>query len=386
MSREPDLFNGDLPDPMARVRLFYSGANDYRDALGVVRARAPVCVSATEVASRTVDLLGWYLASDPAGRVFVDSGAFGAAASGRQLDFRMRVYPVYERVLEAVAAGHDNPVADRPVPTPGPATYRRLWLAAPDVVGDPTASRRLLERHAPRLRQWLATGASLLVPLQKGAGRWSAAACYAAACDILGTDDFVAGVPSRAEAFGPADLERFLRQAAPQRLHLLGLGRDRVAWLERLPVLDRWAPRASLSCDANRLRAFLGKGRPLTDEVSARVHTQRGWEGAPAVPLTELDAYHPEDYGIDDTEVMGDLYAAPQVFTEHELRQFADLAGLDEQAVLRCAAAGTLGDYIDENLVDARLLPLAVGRMCRATTPSEARAEVITDLIKGGKM
>lgn len=381
-----DLFGGNLPDPLGRVRVFYSGANDYRDALGVVRAAAAVCVSATEVAQRTLDLLAWYLASERTAHVFVDSGAFAAFQAERRLDFRRRVYPVYERIMSALDACHDNPFCDRLEPPIDADVRRRLWLAAPDVVGDARASRRLLERHAPILRPWMDRGFSLLVPLQRGEGRWSAAASYAAACDVLGTDDFVVGVPSRAEAFSAADLEQFLRQAQPARLHLLGLGRDRSAWLARLPILDRWLPRASLSCDANRFRVFLGKGRALTDQVAERVAAERGWESAPAVPLAELGGFHPHDYDIDETEVMGDLYSMACSFSQGELRQLADLVGLREEAVLEAAAAGTLGDYLDENLIDPRLLDMAVWRMCRATTPSEARVEVITGLIKAGKM
>lgn len=365
------------PDPTSRIRRFYSGANDIYDAWGVMEAGAAVGVSARDVRGRTLEYLAHYV-SHRSGHVFIDSGAFSDGREGRETDFEKAVFPIYDRLLHLIAHPGENPAAtDAGAADPTP--LRRVFLVAPDQVGDQERSLQLLARHRQKIRRYLSLGVSVIVPLQKGSR--SAADVYRLAGRTLGTQDFVVGIPSQDAAFSSSDLEVFLRAVTPTRLHLLGLGTDRRRVIPRLQVLDRLTPGAEVPTDANRLRAHIGAGRRLTEVPRQRVVMESGFEGAPTVePWSEGKGLDTE---LDETELAGALYLDVEWMTAAEIRQLAAHLGQDPEELSRHHTDGTLGEWFDSNLCDPRLLDLAIGKMTRAISHARARAEEVTKMIRG---
>lgn len=87
----PDLFSASSPAPVER---FGSGASAFWDFLGYALVGMPVGVTATELTAKVRAKIVSYV--DRGGRVFVDSGAFGAFRAGKEMDFEGLVFPVYD--------------------------------------------------------------------------------------------------------------------------------------------------------------------------------------------------------------------------------------------------------------------------------------------------
>ena len=385
-ARQTSLFAPEsLPVPTARFQRFYSGANDIYDAWGIMMAGAGVGVSAREVRALTLGYLALYVRC-MSGSVFVDSGAFTDGRRGVATDFQRAVFPVYDRLLRLILNPDTNPVcqADRSwqelaahMPDPDLA---RVFIVAPDRVGDQAASLTLLEEHRLVLDRYLLAGVSLIVPLQTGA--LSLADAYRQVCARLGTDRIVAGVPSQDAAVSPAELERFLAEVTPERIHFLGLGTDRRRVNPRVQVLERMAPEARLSCDANRLRAHIGTGRRLTDIPRERAARETGFEGAPVAPPWAPEPASSKE--LDDTELLGAVCCDADWMSDDEIRQLAGYLGLDPAVVGAHHRDGTLGDYLDSALPDPRILDLAIATMRRRLSHAEARSSTVAALIRDG--
>lgn len=359
MQEQTALFQT-LPDPMASVTFYRSGANSMKDFAGLARAQVPIGVSALGLSvSRGQQMLQH--AASAGSALFVDSGAFTAFGQGRTLDFARQVFPVYEGMIRTLTS------------LSGAA---RVMLTAPDVIGDQAATFCALGQHRQRLQQYMRSGAKLLVPLPHG--QLAPGDAYRRIVHLLESDDFVLGVPSQREAYSVLDLERLLSAVQPRRLHLLGIGAARHRLIPRLSLIRRLAPECELSIDANRIRAYLGRGRRLTDGAHARASLFSGWECAAERP-PETD---PSEW-VDETECMGDIGMG--LLSPGELRQLLTHLGLEgDRGAVTAHARGELAQYLETHLPDPRLLDMAVHRMKTPMSYSQARTEEIAAMASEG--
>ena len=202
----------------------------------VVRAHerhTPPVVSLTEMNPGTApwDMMIEY--ARRGGRVFVDTGAFPAFTRGIPVDWDRNQRLVRQLIAQA------------------PGT--RFHIVMPDIIGDQTASLNLLARNAGYVRHVIAAGHDALVPIQKGG--LAPYDAFAEAVQIIGTDDFTAAVPSNRAAFSNADLSNLMGgPIKPRRVHFLGVA----------AIVHRASPTTVVTSDANRLRAKVGQGQPLT--------------------------------------------------------------------------------------------------------------------------
>jgi len=287
---------------------FHSGSTAYWDLRGCVLAGAPVGITATAVGRGSADkVLG--LARDYAsrgGQVFVDSGAFGAFVAGRQLDFAVDVFPVYEQLLDGCAA---------PV---------NLHLVMPDVVGDPEASRVLQLQHAERLRRWMRAGARCIFPLHSPVDAQFLQAIERVADGL----PFTIGVPSNLEAWSLPELTRFCASQRPNNIHLLGMGSEKSvqAVADALSVVT---PATVISCDSCTWLAHVGAGRRLTDRARTRLRAAVRWVMANTrdtdVPFPPLSIYR--------THALW----TPNYLDERTLPGIAQHFGVDPQQLLDAA-------------------------------------------------
>lgn len=219
---------------------YASGSNHPGEIRGFADLGHPIGVSALQLSERALRLLE--RVDVP---LFVDSGAFGERA-GRVFDPRTweRVLAVYDRLAR-----------------PG------VRVVAPDKVGDQIETLARLRRHRWRLLWMRASGAELIVPLQRGA--MDLLQLYDQAVALLGDDDFVVGLPGNKAALDEDDLLPLLRARRPRALHVLGMGPANQRAPGFTSFLAQHAPGATISMDSNLRLAHLGEGRRLTEAENA---------------------------------------------------------------------------------------------------------------------
>jgi GNAT superfamily N-acetyltransferase len=184
---------------------------------------------------------------------FIDSGAFSAfrkQIKGQPvdpIDFD-RVLAKYDEILTKI--GELNPEERQDYPRPR--------FVMPDVVGDQDASVGLINRY----KNWIATEvrgnlSDPIVPIQKGPR--SLSEVYDEISNILGTKDFIVGVPSQEEAISKADLTEFLKTSQPTKIHFLGAASDKKL-NPLLALVAQHSPNTEVSADASKVRSSILSG------------------------------------------------------------------------------------------------------------------------------
>ena len=182
--------------------------------------------------------------------VFLDSGAFSEVAPTKTPGVFRVVAPITPSMWKERLSVYQE-LAEKAGPMAN--------VVAPDMVGFQEQSFQRLKKYAPEVRELIRTGANVLVPLQKGS--LSLAEAYKKAAQILGSEDWVPALPFKMAATTPAELELFLAEIKPRRVHLLGVG-----------------PRTS-KAKSNALANAIRRGSPGTqvqmDSVAITAHSAR---------------------------------------------------------------------------------------------------------------
>ena len=223
------------------VRAYASGSSSPAEFGGFADAGAPIGTVAGLLSRPMQAEVAKYV--NAGGHVFVDSGAFGAFRQGGTVDFD-KVFAVYDRLVLATRE------------------RQGLHLVMPDVIEDQGATQTLQQRYAGKIRRYMRAGVDVLIPIQLG--RLRPADSYRRLRSMFG-DDFTVAVPSNEAAFSGRDLDS-LAGARPRRIHLLGIGASRKL-KGLLNLINSRSPETVVTTDANRLRAWIGEGRPVTKRV-----------------------------------------------------------------------------------------------------------------------
>ncbi|HKT52850.1 MAG TPA: hypothetical protein VJP88_00245 [Caulobacteraceae bacterium] len=284
-----DPFKERLEALSRRVVRIASGLSRVNDFQPAAHAGHGVGVEAGELTPNAIDKLADAVV-DWRAQLFVDSGAFGrfmsAVKVGRKpepMDYDREVFPAYDALLDAI---YEKNEAEESLPPP--------LLVMPDVVDDQMASLNLIAHHARYVKAVcdFPGVARAIIPIQRGP--LSMAESYARLVEILGTDNFVVGIPSNAAAITPAEFKAFLAEAKPKGVHILGALHDsrlnpRLAQI----VESGWEP-PFVSADANPLRSQIVEHGQTRDERQARIRDRLG-ERARA---EELDAWIADHGGL----------------------------------------------------------------------------------------
>lgn len=223
---------------------FRSGMSSKSDMRGAIDAMVPVGVVANKLTFSAMALsLPRYL--DQGGAVFIDSGAFSELRSGIEPDWG-RILGVYETVAEMAE------------------DVSRLYIVAPDKVGDQRATLARLIAYRDRVVALITLGCKAIVPLQRGA--LSASEMLSSVANILGTRNFVAGIPSNLEALPILECEDLMHSA----FHILGRVQMDPNQVERINALLKGCTDASITADANWLRSRLALVQSETNVVRTR--------------------------------------------------------------------------------------------------------------------
>lgn len=226
---------------------FRSGMSRPKDFWAAAAAGAAIGVVAGELALST-RMLGIPRFLCQGGAVFIDSGAFAELKTGEVPDFD-KVLSLYEYVAEGAEDGYFDPA--------------RLYVVAPDKVGDQLATLDRLAHYAGRVRALIDAGCMVIVPIQRGA--LSAVAMLDHVAAILGTRQFVAGIPSNKEALSLAECATLTHE----RFHILGRVHMNADQLARLAALAINNPAAVYTADANWMRGHIADICQMADTERA---------------------------------------------------------------------------------------------------------------------
>lgn len=258
---------------LSRVTRYASGLSRANDFVAAAWSGHDVGVEIGELSPAAVTELARVIVDYGTG-AFADSGAFGrymrTMRSGLPppaIDFGA-VFEGYDRLSTAIAAYNE---AEEPI--------RPVLQVMPDVVGDQDASLALIGKHRRDVQTTIAfRGLSrAIIPLHRG--RLPLTDVHRHLEDLLGSSDWIAGIPSNAAAVGPSEFTRFLREAKPRSVHILGaLADSRLRPRMAQIIASGQSGAIEITADANPLRSVViekGQGRAgrrvaLQDQMGRR--------------------------------------------------------------------------------------------------------------------
>ena len=243
-----DLSDFRVPLP-AGVQVFASGVNNANEIQGFARLGIPVGVSVKHLNEEAIDAL--VASGQP---VMVDSGAFSEI--GLDTNGVRTVKPIGDAEWKRRLALYLRLAR---------ALGEQASFVAPDKVGDQHETLLRLARYRAELTAIAATGAAILLPLQ--VGELPHRVFFDAARNITGLQ-LVPAMPMRKAATSSDALLSFLEKVKPRHIHLLGIGIENRRAKRLIRAIRFIAPAIFISMDSNRLRAVVGKGRPLTQMES----------------------------------------------------------------------------------------------------------------------
>lgn len=267
------------------IAAFRSGMSRSKDFHGAASAGVPIGVVAGELTmGQKLTTIPRYLRSG--GYVFIDSGAFSEFKSGEAPDFD-NVVNTYELIADC----HD---AD-------PQMLGRLFVVAPDKVGDQTATLKRLGVYSRRLKALIEDGVKVIVPIQRGV--MPAVQMLQSVTDILGTGAFVAGIPSNKEALSLLECESLRHHS----FHILGRIQMNAEQSARITALSTHNPQANFTADANWLRSHIEIVCQMTDQHRVKQrncnNNQRMRMPSARAAAIEQALRNEKTWGVDCTKV-----------------------------------------------------------------------------------
>lgn len=230
-------------------RHFVSGVNDPGEVLGLALSGHWIGVTADRISKPLIAALAEFEGGGM--RVFVDSGAFSEvkfAKDGTRSIVKpithtrwVEILDLYRQVGAAVGA-------------------RRCLVVAPDCVGDQVETMRRFATYREEIRQLVADGFQVIVPVQRGA--MPLPAFWFAALDVLGLDQnqVIAGVPSRKGATTPDDVAELCGVLGLNaRIHLLGMGTKSDRFEATIAAARMGCPWVEITMDSAAVRSEVGR-------------------------------------------------------------------------------------------------------------------------------
>lgn len=234
------------------VPIFLSGINrNLSDIAGAMEKGVPIGVTVTEPSTgRTLSpevrkRVGEYLARG--GQVFFDSGAYDALQKGKPVDWE-RVMFAYRELINNLPQG--------------PGVTRGLYITAPDVIGDPVASRALQKQYMADLQSFFSRGVNIVFPVQKEGLRPLAEAVRDVPRNTNPAfgGDVIWGIPFNKKAWTFDDIQQLFdaNRGRSLSLHLLGGGDADVARV------------MNMAKEAGVTLEHISGDRSITPEIRAR--------------------------------------------------------------------------------------------------------------------
>jgi hypothetical protein len=238
---------------------------------------------------------------------------------------------------------------------------------APDKIADPDETLRLLSHYSPHIKTFSDAGATILVPVQAGGLDIDLVSTWRSVVSVLPGVKIIPAMPMRAASISLERIIRFLRDSDLTQVHLLGTSRAAHA-----AAIQRVCPGVIITCDANRIRAAVGRNRPLTLDYRESVQERciEAW----------MDGGATCEEG---TEFTFQVLNTRDVLTAKEEDRVVDfLAPWCHEFEVRLALlAGTLGNLIGDDLAPLFcqycLEPIHQARVAKAVGPTVRRESIV---------
>jgi hypothetical protein len=364
-----DLPRHRLPLP-ENVQVFASGANRVEEIEGFASLGIPVGVSIQHLSEAAIQVL--IALQRP---VMVDSGAFS----------EVRVSPEGLRVVAPITDGEWSRRL---------LQYRRLasslgskaLMVVPDRVGSQRETLSRISRYGHELLVLVEYGSQLLLPLQ--VGELTHLQFFERASELASVP-MIPAMPMRKAATNIAELFNFVEQVNPPQIHMLGAGIDNMRAAKIVRFLLIRFPSLRITMDSNRLRAVIGKTRPLTlCEEQLRAEEISSFYGSVESTVLEKNGR-----SLDYT----DLIAFPALWARtDDLVQVASYAGLgphevasflaDPDGFLQSQAGGNYEMTWIEHPFMAAALDAAWERFVSQTVRSSVRTVAIAEVFADSRI
>lgn len=347
-----DLISNVLPTSV--VETYKSGSSAKTDLLGYMETGSNIGVCAVDASVPVLRLLAQYVSAG--GKAFIDSGAFRNYNARRDnpsiapLDFD-KVFDAYDTVLDAAT------------------DTSTLILVAPDEVGQQTTSFGLLNIYQDKVRSIKAQGAEIMVPLQKGA--LSLSEHYKRCRQLLGFD-FICGLPSNAKAVNSEEINEFLEDISPTKVHFLGTAESSLVHKAKFK-----SPSTQFSCDATLIRKHIGQNRLLTE-----MQTQIVDEAVGYVLHGRMHSRLSKTCHWDETEIVGDLVGYIESMNVSTLKRLAEALSTTVKVLKAYEENDALWRHIDDmNYGYAYQLVITfISKECIKDVSPKIRKSVVTEL------
>lgn len=338
-----------------RVIRFASGMSRAKDFNAGVHADHGVGVVIGELSDAAMRELATRAVENHAA-LFVDSGAFALrnnepGADGLNFD---AVLAGYDKLLDFI---HDANTVEEHITPP--------LVVMPDVVGDQTASLNLVAKY----RDWIRAACQLntcrpVIPLQRG--EMAIADAYDHVVSLLGTDNFVCGIPSNAAAITGEQFTEFLRLRKPKAVHILGALHDsRLTPRLRQIVASGHVDGLTVSADANLLISKIVERGQTGTERAERIVEKLG-VASRAAELENVLAQYGGREGVRKLLMTASMKDASRM-----LGLISDLSGRSLDDVMN--------DYGSAPVKDTAAAKLLTEDEVRAAAPRASVSSVIAD-------
>jgi hypothetical protein len=281
-----------------------SGSNHAGEIRGFVDAGMHVGVSVNRVNAQAARALCALAGTST--RVFIDSGAFSEVAFTQQ-------GPAIVQPIDDTSWRKRLALALDIARSLG----KQALVVAPDRVGCQDTTLQRLSTYRDQVNAIAATGAEVLIPLQRGPlplEHFLAEAQRRLGCPVI------PALPMKKAATSLHDLRAFLRAVAPRRLHLLGIGPTSPRMAAVWCMIRVESPSTITSCDSVRITAAVGRG---TTHAEIRPLTKATDDAKDVIAEDMFDAHRGDDGALDYTEAIGD---PSSWMTPKQARAFAKAA------------------------------------------------------------
>lgn len=249
--------------PTNPVSIFFSGLTNEGEIEGCIHTGFDIGVSACTCRERTENALKDQLLGTDI-QLFVDSGAFS------EMKFKPVphvVKPMTDAVWQKVMELYYRLACD---------FGENVHVVVPDRVLDQKVTLERMKTYADYMLGLLYMGARVLVPVQKGA--LSQTDFFAEACKTLDVnpDDVTPALPCKQGATLQPELEQFVKDVQPKKLHLLGMGPHTQTALPFLKTIAKYSPHTLVQIDSCMIRAQVGRkdGPKITNGVKRLTYCQ----------------------------------------------------------------------------------------------------------------
>ena len=236
--------NANNPSRSPRSPLYFaSGSNRSCEIRGFAAIGHAIGVAVSHLTNAAIDALCALAGTGLP--VFVDSGAFS------EIDFTANGPVVVNPITAADWADRLAVYA-----TLADSLGSQLNVVAPDMVGNQDVTLARLARYADEMAAIAATGATVLVPIQKGA--LSQVEFHAAVAAVLGDTAWTPALPCKKAATTTDEIVAYCAAVQPARVHLLGLGITNSKAATVLARVAAVAPNTVVQLDSCAIRANVG--------------------------------------------------------------------------------------------------------------------------------